>query len=179
MNVKNPFTDLALGIGFCATTFVLLTSTATQAVNSYPLEVFPPEHKRMADPKTGVELLFLTTAPQNDSNLYFHEYSWLADESVIKINLKNGKLSEVCRLPQPPGFAGHVQWSRTNPNLLSFAGAHGPNGDVAGPAHASAGPEDYAARGKRLWVADIRNGVPRNVYLAVAAPQPCDFFVTT
>ena len=37
----------------------------------------------MTDPQTGAELLFLTTAPENDANLYFHEYSWLADESVI------------------------------------------------------------------------------------------------
>jgi len=235
----------------------------------------------MTDPGTGAELLFLTTAPENDSNLYFHEYSWLADESVIlftssrpngglmgyvtatgelicfntpagplgaataaakgnallavrgreivelrlaiqpsappnirsrvtatervlctlpvgspstalnpscagkyvalgvtgfvdktrgpsiyKVNLKTGKLSEVCRLPRFPGYSGHVQWSRTNPNLLSFAGADSPTGDVAGPTQASAGPEDYAARRQRLWVVDIREGVPRNVYLA-------------
>ncbi len=252
------------------------------AENSYPLAVFPPEYKRMTDPKTGVELLFLTTAPENDSNLYFHEHSWLADESVIlftssrtngglmgyvtatgelirfntpqgplggataaakgnavlavrgrtivevklaiqtsdaptvrrsrvtaservlctlpdgapstalnpscdgkyvalgvtgfadktrgpaicKINLKTGRLSEVCPLPQPPGFAGHVQWSRTNPNLLSFAGGRGPTGDVAGPIRDPKGPEDYAAREQRLWVVDIRHGIPRNVYLA-------------
>jgi hypothetical protein len=37
----------------------------------------------MTDPRTGAELLFLTTSPEKDANLYFHEYSWLADESVI------------------------------------------------------------------------------------------------
>src|SRR6185436_3636249 len=95
-----------------------------------------------------------------------------ADQSrgpaIFKINLKTGRPSEVCRLPQSPGYAGHVQWSRTNPNLLSFAGAHGETGDVAGPARASAGPEDYASRSQRLWVVDIRDGVPRNVYQAEA-----------
>ena len=282
MNSSNPLSSPGLRFRLRVASFILLTSAATEAMTSYPLEVFPPEHQRLTDPKTGVELLFLTTAPEHDANLYFHEYSWLADESVIlfmssrtngglmgyvtatgelirfhtprgplgaataaakgnavlaargreivevrlalqlsdspsshrsrvtaterilctlpdgspstalnpscdgkyvalgvtgfadksrgpticKINLKNGKLREVCRLPQPPGFAGHVQWSRTNPYRLSFAGAQGPNGDVAGPAHTSAGPEDYAARGQRLWVVDIRNGVPRNVYLA-------------
>jgi oligogalacturonide lyase len=266
----------------CAAILVLFARAATAATTSYPLEVLPPEHKRMTDPKTGAELLFLTTAPENDSNLYFHEHSWLADESVIlftssrtngglmgyvtttgelirfntpqgalgaataaakgnavlaargrdivevklaiqppdspangrsrvtaiervlciladgspstalnpscdgkyvalgvtsfvdesrgptiyKINLKTGKLSEVCRLPQSPGYGGHVQWSRTNPHLISFAGGRGPTGDVAGPVHDSEGPEDYAARGQRLWVVDIREGVPRNVYLA-------------
>ncbi len=260
----------------------LLNFAAKAGETSYPLEVLPPEHRHMTDPKTGADLLFLTTAPENDANLYFHEYSWLADESVIlftssrtngglmgyvtatgelirfntprgglgaasaaakgnavlavrgrdivevklaiqasaapnvrpsrviatervlctlpdggpstalnpscdgkyaalgvtgfadpkrgpaicKINLKTGKLSDVCRLPQPPGFGGHVQYSRTNPNLISFAGGRGPTGDTAGPVHASRGPEDYAGRGQRLWVVDIRDGIPRNVYMA-------------
>ena len=270
------------GASLSATVLFLFAGATVAAETSYPLEVLPPEHRRMTDPKTGAQLLFLTTGPEKDSNLYFHEHSWLADESVIllnssrvngglmgyvtatgelirfntpqgplgtataaakgnavlavrgrsvvevklailpsgapavrpsrvtatervlctlpdgapstslnpscdgkyaalgvsrfadqrrgpaicKINLKTGKLSDVCRLPQPPGYGGHVQWSRTNPNLLSFAGGRGPTGDVAGPVHASTGREDYAGRGQRLWVVDIRDGVPRNVYLA-------------
>ena len=268
-------------ISLCLASLLLLARGAAGAI-TYLLEVLPPETRRMTDPKTGAELLFLTTAPENDSNLYFHEYSWLADESVIlftssrkngglmgyvtatgelirfntpkgplgaataaakgnavlavrgrdivevklailqsdepitrrsritatervvctlpdgspatalnpscdgkyvalgmtgfadksrgpaicKINLQNGKLSDVCRLPQPPGYGGHVQWSRTNPHLISFAGGRGATGDFAGPVHVSAGPEDYALRGQRLWVVDIRDGIPRNVYLA-------------
>src|ERR1035437_4714883 len=271
-----------LAINLCAGVIALVACAATAAETSYPLEVFPPEHKRMTDPQTGAELLFLTTGPATNLNLYFHDYSWLGDESVIlftssraegglmgyltetgelirfntpqgrlggataaaqgnalfaargrniveiklaihpsslpaarpsrvtatervlcslpdgapstslnpscdgkyvalgvsgfadptrvpaicKINVKSGKLSEVCRLPQPTGYGGHVQWSRTNPNLISFAGGRGPTRDVAGPAHASTGPEDYAASEERLWVVDIRDGVPRNVYQA-------------
>lgn len=270
------------GLGLCAGALAVLACAAALAESTYPLEVFPPEQRRMTDPRTGVELLFLTTDPGNDSNLYFHDRSWLEDESVIlftssrakgglmgwvratgelirfhtpkgglggataaamgrsvlawrgrslvrvslaiqysdapatrpsrvtavervlctlpgdggttaisascdgkyaafglsgfadtnrgpsiyRVNLKTGALTEVCRLPQPPGYASHVQWSRTNPNLLSFAGAHGPTGDVAGPVHQSSGPEDYAGRWQRLWVVDIRDGIPRNVYFA-------------
>ncbi len=265
-----------------STALALIAVSAVAAETTYPLEVLPPEHRRMTDPKTGAELLFLTTAPENDANLYFHEYSWLSDESVIlftssrkngglmgyvtatgelirlttpqgglggataaakgnaffavrgrsivaikltiepssnptaqhskvtatervlctmtdggpctslnpscdgkyvalgvtgfadtkrgpaicKINVKTGKISDVCRLPQQPSFGGHVQWSRTNPNLISFAGGRGPTGDVAGPVRSSHGPEDYAGRGQRLWVVDIRDRTPRNVYLA-------------
>jgi hypothetical protein len=72
----------------------------------------------------------------------------------------------VCSLPQPPGYGGHVQWSRTNPHLISFAGGRGATRDVAGPAQPSIGPEDYAQSEQRLWVVDIRKGVPRNVYEA-------------
>src|SRR5438874_7732880 len=69
-----------------AASFFLFPCVAAAAENSYPLEVFPPEHRRMTDPKTGAELLFLTTAPEKDSNLYFHERSWLADESMVLFN---------------------------------------------------------------------------------------------
>jgi hypothetical protein len=61
----------------------LAAGAAAASVIRYPLEVFPSECKRMTDPKTGTELLFLTTAEEEDMNLFFHEYSWLADESVI------------------------------------------------------------------------------------------------
>src|SRR6266550_3878147 len=83
MNSGNPLSSPGLRFSLDVASFILLTSAATEALTSYPLEVFPTEHKRITDPKTGAELLFLTTAPENDSNLYFHEYSWLADESVI------------------------------------------------------------------------------------------------
>ena len=271
-----------LAINLCAGAIALAACAATAAETAYPLEVLPPEQKRMTDPRTGAELLFLTTGPTTNMNLYFHEHSWLADESVIlftstrakgclmgyltetgelirfttpqgplggataaargnalfavrgrdvveiklaiypsslpaarpsrvtatervlcrlpdggpstslnpscdgryvalgvtgfadpargpaicKINVKSGKLSDVCRLPQSRGYGGHVQWSRTNPNLISFAGGRGPSRDVAGPAQPSAGPEDYAGSEERLWVVDIRGGVPRNVYRA-------------
>ena len=49
----------------------------------YPLEVFPTEAKRMVDDQTGAELLFLTSGPTKNQNLYFHQRSWLSDNSMI------------------------------------------------------------------------------------------------
>lgn len=239
------------------TTFLLLMPSASFGASAeYYLQVLPAEHKHMTDPDTGAELTFLTTGPARDTNLYFHERSWLADESVILFNsdrengglmgylvetgeliqftTANGSLSmataalhrpsfyavrggknivevsltitvsddptkspsrvtarerticdlpkgahtalnencdgtklsmgrhdpdadgqpvidvmdiatgatrEVCRLSDPPEFGGHVQWSWTDPNLISYAG-----------------------RVQRLMVVDIRDGKPRNVY---------------
>ena len=51
--------------------------------NRYPLEVFPTEAKRMVDDQTGAELLFLTSGPTKNQNLYFHQRSWLSDNSMI------------------------------------------------------------------------------------------------
>src|SRR5206468_3033283 len=86
--------------------------------------------------------------------------------TICKVNIETGELSDVCRLPKDPGYAGHVQWSRTNPNLLSFAGAHSEKGDVAGPPHTWTRPDAYSERGQRLWMVDIRDSIPRNVYMA-------------
>lgn len=273
---------IPFGSHFCVIVLLASVGTALAANVSFPLEVLPPEHKRMTDPKTGAELLFLTTAPDKDENLYFHEFSWLGDESIIlftssrknsglmayvsatgellrlntprgglggataaakgntifalrgqeivelkltietsgsptaqrsrvtaterviatlpegspttslnpscdgkylalgvsgfsdksrgpgiwKVHVRSGRATEVCRFPAAIGFAGHVQWSRTNPHLISFAGARGATGDITASSNRGAGPEDYAARGQRLWVVDIRDGIPRNPYFA-------------
>jgi len=225
-------------------------------VTAAPIElsVLPPEHVRVKDDVTGAELLFITSDPAADLNLYFHERSWLSDESMLlftsnrehgglmgyitatgelvrlatpegnltaatadvkrpvfyalrgrevieaspqitlstspdvrskvllsvrviaqvperpatslngncdgsrlalgivgpgenpdaaiyTIDVNSGEVNEVCRIPNPPGFGGHVQWSHDNPYLLSFAG-----------------------RINRLMVVDIRDKTPRAVY---------------
>src|SRR5688572_9276109 len=86
-----PFCRAIVTRNGCVVVLLLWAWIANAAATSYPLEVFPPEHKRMADPRTSAELLFLTTAPENDSNLYFHEYSWLGDESVILFTSSRAK----------------------------------------------------------------------------------------
>lgn len=60
---------------------------------------------------------------------------------IVIINVATGEMRDLCKIGDPPGYAGHVQWSHTNPNLLCFAG-----------------------RDPRLWVVDMRDGRPRNVY---------------
>lgn len=52
----------------------------------YPLEVLPAEHKIIQDEDSGATLTFLTTNPADDTNLYFHERSWTADNSIIIFN---------------------------------------------------------------------------------------------
>ncbi len=50
---------------------------------AYDLKVFPREDSVQKDAETGTELLFLTKGQYKDSNLYFHQRSWLADSSMI------------------------------------------------------------------------------------------------
>ncbi|NIA16546.1 MAG: hypothetical protein GWP08_21020 [Nitrospiraceae bacterium] len=235
----------------CAGSVLVSAGVACAASTVYPLEVLPPEHKQVVDPETGAELLFLTTNEASDTNLYFHERSWLADGSmilfvssrengglmgylvetgelvrlttpagglgrataalrgkrvfamrgaeVVELTLEFGVSADplkspsmvrarervICALPDIPGGtslnenangqllafgytdaqgqgviviideetgatrsitspdvrSSHIQWSHTNPNLLSFAGVP-----------------------QRLWIVDIRDGKPRNIY---------------
>ena len=68
------------------TLFVLVSCMVSAGAEPYSLEVLPPEHERATDPRSGVELLYLTTDPADDVNLYFHERSWLADGSLVVFN---------------------------------------------------------------------------------------------
>jgi hypothetical protein len=233
---------------------LVLTTRAMGAQATYNLPVLPPEHKLMKDPVTGAALIFVTTNPAPDQDLYFHQRSWLADSSMLLftsgrsdgglmgylfatgelvrvttpkggvggataardrnsifamrgrevlelalkiepsadpaktpstvtatervicsipeglsadtalnensdgtllsmglslpdgasgifvVNVQTGRLRKVCRIARG-AYAGHVQFSRTSPYLLSYAG----------------GPD-------RLWVVDLRDGKPRDIH---------------
>jgi len=85
------------------------------AQETYSLPVFPCESKQMTDPQTGADLLFLTTNPAQDQNLYYEQRSWLADSSLIIFNSsrENGGLmgyitqtGELVRIATPKGGLG-------------------------------------------------------------------------
>ena len=75
--------------GLCCLIMASCGATAAQADAGpgfgewYPLEVLPSQSQRMTDPQAGAELLFLTSGPTDNENLYFHERSWLQDNSMI------------------------------------------------------------------------------------------------
>jgi hypothetical protein len=52
------------------------------STRKYTAQVLPPDQTFITDPFTGVELTFLTTKTRSKS-YYFHERSWLADESLV------------------------------------------------------------------------------------------------
>jgi hypothetical protein len=64
--------------------FMVLPAWAQPVVSTpYSLPVFPREDSVQKDTDTGTDLLFLTNAKTKDTNLYFHQRSWLADGSMI------------------------------------------------------------------------------------------------
>ena len=62
-------------------------------------------------------------------------------DGIVTIDVSTGAVRDLCRVDAMADYVSHVQWSRTNPYLLSFAGT-----------------------AERLWVVDIRDGIPRCPY---------------
>jgi len=60
---------------------------------------------------------------------------------IVLVDEQTGQVRDLCAIPADLQYGGHLQWSHTDPYLLSFA-----------------------ALPVRLWVVDIRDGVPRNPY---------------
>ena len=69
--------------------------------------------------------------------------------TINVIRVADGHLREVCKVEPPAQWHGHLQWSHTPSNLLSFAG-----GDDW---HSEGAPD-------RIWVLDPTGGVPRPAY---------------
>ena len=72
--------------------------------------------------------------------------------TICVVEVATGRVQEICKIESPLLWKGHLQWSRTHSNLLSFA--------VGNDWHREDGPS-------RLWVVDPKIGVPRPVYLQV------------
>ncbi|MBI4600591.1 MAG: PD40 domain-containing protein [Planctomycetes bacterium] len=64
---------LALGTPFAA--------RATE--ESWSCQVSPPEREVVTEPESGARTVFVTTSAADDSNLYFHDRSWIADGSLL------------------------------------------------------------------------------------------------
>ena len=104
-----------------------LVAPTAQAADAFPLKVSPPEHRRMKDPQTGAELLFLSTDPGEDGNLYYEQRSWLADSSMILFTLgrKEGGLTgyltqtgELVHLTTPNGGLGCVTAAKSRNSIF-------------------------------------------------------------
>lgn len=68
---------------FLAILFFNSAYASAKSSAPYSLKVLPAEHKTETDPDSGAELIYLTTNEADDTNLYFHDQSWLSDESMI------------------------------------------------------------------------------------------------
>jgi len=98
---------------------------------TFELTVLPPECKRITDAHTGAELVFLTTNPAKDTNLYFHERSWLADGSLILFNSSREdggamgyivSTGELVRLTSPNGPFGAINAAKGRNSVFGVCG---------------------------------------------------------
>lgn len=109
----------------------LALGAAALAQTTYPLAVFPPEHRFVRDPLTGAQLLFITTDPAEDHNLYFHERSFLSDNSAVLFYSKRAhgglmaylfQTGELVRLVTPQGGVGGATAAREGNRIYGVRG---------------------------------------------------------
>lgn len=60
------------------------------AANHWSCQVYPCEAKTIVDATSGAKLVFVTSATSEDTNLYFHQRSWLPDESMLVFHRQSG-----------------------------------------------------------------------------------------
>lgn len=98
---------------------------------AWQAEILPPEHRIVRDKETGVDLLFITTDPAPDHNLYFHERSFLSDGSMILFTsgrAKGGPMGylfatgELVRLTGPRGGFGGATCARHGNRIFAVRG---------------------------------------------------------
>ena len=130
MKVSDPCGSRAL---VAVALFVLATIAGSYASSdrverSWDCRVLPAEREITVDEVTGVTVVFVTTHDAADRNLYFHERSWLPDESMLVFVSERtgraepfgyveatGELVQLGRSADPPGSG--VTVSRYTSNL--------------------------------------------------------------
>lgn len=113
---------------------VVVATAAPLAETVYNAAVFPCESRDVMDAQTGVELTFLTTGASTDTNLYFHDRTWLSDGALILFYSNRN----------PGGLMGYL--AETG-ELVSFTTS---DGALSGATAALTGPRFYALRGNRV-----------------------------
>ncbi len=128
----------------CCIVAILLFHCAYASAKSskpYALKVLPTEHKIETDPDSGAELIYLTTNEADDTNLYFHDQSWLSDESMIifRSNREGG------------GLMGYITETGELVHITSASG-----GSLTGPTAAFNFPGVYAKQGNKVVLIKLK-----------------------
>ena len=104
---------------------VVVATAAPLAETVYNAAVFPCESRVVMDAQTGVELTFLTTGASTDTNLYFHDRTWLSDGALILF----------CSNRNPGGLMGYLAYLRMRDELPIAAAEEAETSGALNPTH--------------------------------------------
>lgn len=82
---------------------LLLIGVGSLFPQTWTCEKLPSERITEVDPETGIEVLFATTNPANDYNLYFHDRCWLLDNSLMLFTSDRSGRAEIYGYYAPDG----------------------------------------------------------------------------
>ena len=61
----------------------ILLQTVTLSSKTWECQILPPEHRTEVDAQSGAEIIFVTTHPAHDRNLYFHDRCFFQDNRMM------------------------------------------------------------------------------------------------
>lgn len=86
------FAVILSGLALCA-----------RADTSWEAKILPSEQEIATDADSGARLIFVTNSPESDTNLYFHQRSWISDNSLLLLrSLREGR-SQLCGYVEATG----------------------------------------------------------------------------
>ncbi|MFH1740172.1 MAG: hypothetical protein ABIH23_14280 [bacterium] len=89
---------------------------------SWECELLKPEREILTDPGSGAELVFITRSPAEDTNLYFHQRSWLPDGSMVFFCTNRNGRTELFGYLESTGELVRLERSNVSPIAHSTAG---------------------------------------------------------
>ena len=118
-------TRLVAGVTLLA---MLLPAGASPRVSVYDLKVLPSERVVRTDPQTGARLEFISTSKDRDNNLYFHQRSFVPDDSLALFTRNGALMGYVCatgelvRISTPSGGVGLAVVAKTRSSVYCARG---------------------------------------------------------
>lgn len=128
---------------------------------TWECEILPPEHKIEMDKNTGSKIIFVTTDPAADNNLYFHDRSWMFDQQLLLFISNRTGRSEI------------FGYLTTNGALIRFNRAEDPA--AFNPVASVGGDRFFVVKGSAIYEWKVTLNQKPEVRVFVTERKICEF----
>ena len=140
---------------------LLFATTPGIATDTWECKILPSENRVTIDPVSNAKIVFITSHESDDTNLYFHDRSWLFNDRLVIFNSNRFgnteifgyvlKTGELVRLDEPGKSPAHS------------------------PLAASCGDVIYVVRGSAIFQWKLTLAEGNGTKLSVTEKKICDF----
>lgn len=99
--------------------FAVFLNASVALCADWDCEILPSEQKIETDPTSGAKVVYVTTHPESDTNLYFHERCFLLNDQMMLFRSDRFKRSEI--MGYLPGAGEIVRLNRAEDPAVGLA----------------------------------------------------------